>query len=61
MVEIPILKGKGRSAVVVAHARVNNKDHHIGVFNTEDEAIEAATAWRVEHMPFAVSEGAKVG
>lgn len=36
-----------------ATAGLNGKLHHIGRFDTEAEAAEAAWAWRAENMPFA--------
>jgi hypothetical protein len=38
-----------------AKAHTDGRDRHIGVFDTEDEAMEAARAWRAENMPFATN------
>ena len=40
-------RGKWR----VTH-KVANRQHHIGHFDTEEEAARAAEAWRAEHMPY---------
>jgi hypothetical protein len=37
-----------------AQARLNYKAVTIGRFDSEQEAAEAARAWRAEHMPFAL-------
>lgn len=35
-----------------ASAKLRGVCHHLGTFDTEDEAAAAASAWRQEHMPF---------
>jgi hypothetical protein len=37
-----------------AQGKVNYKVVFIGRFDTEDEAAEAARAWRAEHMPYSM-------
>jgi hypothetical protein len=37
-----------------AYGAVNGKMTHVGYFATEDEAADAARAWRRIHLPFAV-------
>lgn len=36
----------------LANAGLGGKTHYIGLFATEDEAGEAASKWRAEHMPY---------
>jgi hypothetical protein len=36
----------------VAQATLNGVKHHLGVFDTEEEANDVAVVWRREHMPF---------
>lgn len=36
----------------VAQATLNYQNHHIGRFRTEQEAADAAAAWREQHMPY---------
>jgi hypothetical protein len=40
----------------IAQGRLNYKAYHIGSYDTEQEANQAAIAWRAEHMPFAVEQ-----
>jgi hypothetical protein len=35
-----------------AECTLNGKNHHLGYFDSEDEAGEVARAFRAEHMPF---------
>lgn len=37
-----------------AQASVDGRNHHLGCFDREEDAAEAARAFRAEHMPFAV-------
>lgn len=41
-----------RSGKWRAEARLNGIKHALGSFATEEEAARAASAWRIEHMPF---------
>lgn len=43
---------QGPQGKFVARATLNYKTHHIGYFDTAEEAGAAAAAWRAEHMPF---------
>lgn len=36
-----------------AYGYLNGKQHHIGYFEVESQAAEAAQTWRAEHMPYA--------
>lgn len=38
-----------------AYGRANGRHHHIGFFDTEEEAAAASSAWRSEHMPFSTN------
>lgn len=42
-----------RTGKWTANHKLNGVYHHLGEFATEDEANEAAVAWRAEHMPYA--------
>jgi hypothetical protein len=35
-----------------ARVGMDGKEHHVGFFASREVAIEAAAAWRAEHMPF---------
>lgn len=37
-----------------AYGAVGGKQHHVGFFDSEQEAAEAAAAWRRENMPHAI-------
>lgn len=37
----------------IARARLNGKPHHVGVFDTAEEAADAVRAWRLAHMSHA--------
>lgn len=39
-----------------AHVMVRKRQHHLGSFDTEEEAAEAARAFRRKHMPFSVAD-----
>lgn len=39
-----------------AAGRLNNRFHYIGLFPTEQEAADAAAAWRRAHMPDALQD-----
>lgn len=40
----------------VAKAMLNRKPHHIGIFDNINDAAEAVTAWRREHMPYSLMD-----
>ncbi len=42
----------------MAYARVNGRIRHIGYFRDEQAAADAASAFRREHMPYAVEDAA---
>jgi hypothetical protein len=44
----------------VAKAKLDGRTYVIGYYHSEDEAGKAVSAWRAEHMPYAV-ESAVVG
>ncbi len=57
----PSLKGRYRGVCWDRHrgkwrasAQLNGHAHHLGRFDSEDEAARAVTAWRLVHMPFTV-------
>jgi hypothetical protein len=38
---------------------LNRIPHHIGIFSELDEAANAVTAWRREHMPYSINDQGK--
>jgi hypothetical protein len=43
----------------IAKAMLNRIPHHIGIFSELDEAANAVTAWRREHMPYSINDQGK--
>lgn len=41
-----------------AYVTINRKQHHLGLFDDEDEAGAAAAAFRAEHMPYSLEAAA---
>lgn len=48
-------RGKWKAA-----AQLDRRMHHLGRFDTEDEAAEAVRRWRAKHMPFATEDDSTV-
>ena len=40
----------------IAKAMLNRKPHHIGIFHDLEEAAQAVTAWRKEHLPYSIND-----
>jgi hypothetical protein len=57
MIQIPLYNRAGDiRACALTRCKLNGITHYLGTYVIEQEANQAAIAWRAEHMPFAVEQ-----